>query len=229
MMKDEIRAQKERVKQMSRRERFKYFWYYQWKWVALAVAVIAFLCYLGFTIYKNSFEEYVYVALVNCDITKSQQSQELMEGYAASRNVDTSQTPVSINTKLSIPEEATGALSVANSQTLQAYIETGDYDVLIGNTWIIDGFASQGYLCDLKAQLPADLYEKVKDRLYEFTYDNGETYAIGFYSDDLPAITSLYTEDSRPIIALPASSKSLDVGIDFIRYLYELADNKTES
>lgn len=178
---------------------------------------------------QNSFEEYVYVALVNCDITKSQQSQELMEGYAASRNVDTSQTPVSINTKLSIPEEATGALSVANSQTLQAYIETGDYDVLIGNTWIIDGFASQGYLCDLKAQLPADLYEKVKDRLYEFTYDNGETYAIGFYADDLPAITSLYTEDSRPIIALPASSKSLDVGIDFIRYLYELADNKTES
>ena len=79
MMKDEIRAQKERVKQMSRWERFKYFWYYQWKWVALAVAVIAFLCYLGFTIYKNSFEEYVYVALVNCDITKSQQSQELME------------------------------------------------------------------------------------------------------------------------------------------------------
>ena len=56
MMKDEIRAQKERVKQMSRWERFKYFWYYQWKWVALAVAVIAFLCYLGFTIYKNSFE-----------------------------------------------------------------------------------------------------------------------------------------------------------------------------
>ena len=144
MMKDEIRAQKERVKQMSRWERFKYFWYYQWKWVALAVAVIAFLCYLGFTIYKNSFEEYVYVALVNCDITKSQQSQELMEGYAASRNVDTSQTPASINTKLSIPEEATGALSVANSQTLQAYIETGDYDVLIGNTWLIDGFASQG-------------------------------------------------------------------------------------
>ena len=36
MMKDEIRAQKERVKQMSRWERFKYFWYYQWKWVALA-------------------------------------------------------------------------------------------------------------------------------------------------------------------------------------------------
>ena len=152
-----------------------------------------------------------------------------MEGFAASRNVDTSQTPASINTKLSIPEEATGSLSVANSQTLQAYIETGDYDVLIGNTWIIDGFASQGYLCDLKAQLPADLYEKVKDRLYEFTYDNGETYAIGFYADDLPAITSLYTEDSRPIIALPASAKSLDVGIDFIRYLYELADNKTES
>ena len=149
MMKDEILAQKERVKQMSRWERFKYFWYYQWKWVALAVAVIAFLCYLGFTIYKNSFEEYVYVALVNCDITKSQQSQELMEGYAGSRNVDTSQTPASINTKLSIPEEATGSLSVANSQTLQAYIETGDYDVLIGNTWIIDDFASQGYLCDL--------------------------------------------------------------------------------
>ena len=71
MMKDEIRAQKERVKQMSRWERFKYFWYYQWKWVARAVAVIAFLCYLGFTIYKNSFEEYVYVALVNCDITAS--------------------------------------------------------------------------------------------------------------------------------------------------------------
>ena len=55
------------------------------------------------------------------------------------------------------------------------------------------------------------------------------TTAKHFYADDLPAITSLYTEDSRPIIALPASSKSLDVGIDFIRYLYELADNKTES
>ena len=54
MMKDEIRAQKERVKQMSRRERFKYFWYYQWKWVALAVTVIAFLCYLGFMSMSHS-------------------------------------------------------------------------------------------------------------------------------------------------------------------------------
>ena len=170
MMKEEIKEQKEKVKQMSRKERFRYFWYYNWIKLALGGLALLFVAYLGYTIYNNQNNESIYVAMINSVMTGDDQ-QALMDGFVESRQIDTENAPARINANMQLLEEQYTNLSLANSQSLQAYIETGDYDVLVADEWIIRDFASQALLRDLSEALPTEIYEQVKDRLVYYDYD----------------------------------------------------------
>lgn len=220
MMQDEIQEQKEKVKKMNKLERMKYFWYYHWKKVLLAVVFLILLNALIHTLLSNKNDEYLYVAMVNCKIVASSQT-DLMDNYAKSRQIDQTKTPAKINVNLSMSNDKMDSLSLANSQSLQAFVETGDYDVLIANDWVIDDFAHQAYLCDLSKTLPSDLYDQIKDLLYYYDYEDGTHIPVGFYADQIEKVSKSYKTEVRPVIAITATSKSPEAAVDFVQYLFE--------
>lgn len=220
MMKEEIKEQKEKVKQMSRKERFRYFWYYNWIKLALGGLALLFVAYLGYTIYNNQNNESIYVAMINSVMTGDDQ-QALMDGFVESRQIDTENAPARINANMQLLEDQYTNLSLANSQSLQAYIETGDYDVLVADEWIIRDFASQALLRDLSEALPTEIYEQVKDRLVYYDYDDGTHIPVGIYADDIPKVKNYYPDSVKPIISLAAKSPTPEIGVEFVAYLLE--------
>ena len=220
MMKEEIKEQKEKVKQMSRMERFRYFWYYNWIKLALGGVALLFVAYLIFTIYNNQNNESLYVAMINSVMTGEDQ-QALMDSFVESRQIDTENAPARINANMQLLEDQYNNLALANSQSLQAYMETGDYDVLIADEWIIRDFASQALLRDLSEALSAEIYEQVKDRLVYYDYNDGTHIAIGIYADDIAKVKDYYPDSVRPIISLAAKSSTQEIGVEFVAYLLE--------
>lgn len=220
MIRDEIKEQKDKVKQMSGLKRFQYFWYYNWIKVVLICTVLLFAAYFALVIYHNRGEESIYVAMVNCVMTGEDQ-QALMTGFTESRGIDTSDAPARINANMQLAKDHYNNVSLANSQSLQAYMETGDYDVLIADEWIIRDFASQALLCDLSDTLPEDIYEQIKDNLYYYDYNDGTHIPVGFYADRLEKISGYYQDGIRPIVSLSRISETQEIGVQFVEYLLE--------
>ena len=187
MIKEEIKAQKEKVRQMSRPEQFRYFWYYNWIKIALGCVALLLVVYFALTIYHNRNNESIYVAMINSVMTGDDQ-QTLMDGFVQSRQIDTTDAPARIHANTQLLEDQIGNLSLANSQTLQAYMETGDYDVLIADEWIIRDYASQALLRDLSTALPEEMYEQVKDRLVYYDYNDGTHIPVGIYADAIAKV-----------------------------------------
>lgn len=219
MIKEEIDLQKEKVKQMTRLERFRYFWYYNKGKIGLGIAVFILLLYLGFTIWNNKDSESIYVAMVNSYISGSDQ-EKIMNEFTGEYNIDTTNAPARINASFSMKENNYNNIALANSQILQAYMETGDFDVLIADKWVIDDYASQGMLADLEADLDEETLSNIRDNLYYYTYENGQKFAIGFYAEDLDYVNPYY-KDVKPIVSLVGTSPTKDVGISYIRFLLE--------
>ncbi len=220
MIKEEIKAQKEKVRQMSRLEQFRYFWYYNWIKIALGCVALLLVVYFALTIYHNRNNESIYVAMINSVMTGDDQ-QALMDGFVQSRQIDTTDAPARIHANTQLLEDQIGNLSLANSQTLQAYMETGDYDVLIADEWIIRDYASQALLRDLSTALPEEMYEQVKDRLVYYDYNDGTHIPVGIYADDITKVKDYYPDSVRPIISLAAKSPTPEIGVEFVCYLLE--------
>lgn len=219
MIKEDIASQKDKLKEMSKKQRLGYFWYYNKGKIGIGIAVLIFLIYLGVTFWNNKDSESIYVAMVNSYISPADQTA-IMDEFAARQNLDTSHAPAKIHASFTMKENNYNNVSLASSQLLQAYMETGDFDVLIADEWIIKDFASQGMLADLKADLDEETFKLIEDDLYYYTYENGETFAIGFYANNLDKVNPYY-KDVKPIVSLVGTSPTKQIGADYISYLLE--------
>lgn len=219
MIKEDIALQKEKVKQMTKWKRLEYFWCYNRGKIGIGIAVLILIIYLGVTFWNNKDGESIYVAMVNSYISAADQDI-IMDAFTKEYAIDTEGAPAKINATFAMKENNYNNVALANSQILQAYMETGDFDVLIADKWVIDDYASQGMLADLKAELTPETYANIKDQLYEYTYENDQTYAVGFYAQDL-AYVNPYYKDASPIVALVYTSPTKEIGIKYISFLLD--------
>ena len=220
MLKDEIKAQEEKIRQQSFGKRFSYFWYYQWKKILLGVCILAVLIYILFHMYLYRNGSYLYVVMANVRPGASG-SITLLTDYLKDRNVDDSDAPSVLTDNMVMPEDQVSTLALSYSEKLQVLMENGDSDVLISDKWIIDDFASQALLCNLEKTLPPDLLQKVKDHLYYYTYPSGERIAVAFRADSFPKVREQYDEKTRPLVGICSKSTHQDRAADFAAFLTE--------
>lgn len=220
MLKDEIAENKEKMKEKSKWEQFRYFWYYHWKPVLLAVIAVCCVCSFIRHFIESLKDPSISVAVVNCNIIAEEQT-DLVSGYTLSRNIDTDAHPAKLDVNLPMAENRNDNLDVANSQKLSAFLENGSIDVLIAPDWVIESCANQAYLENVETLLPQDLYERFEDRLIYHTYEDDGRVPIAIYVGDIDKIAAIYDEDTEPYMAIGNFSSRQDVAVDFLRYLLE--------
>lgn len=220
MLRDEIEENKEKMKEKSKWERFKYFWYYHWKVIMLCVIGVCCVISLIFHFVDESKEPSIYAAMVNCNIYSADQT-DLLSDYVQSRGIDTDVNPATLDVNLQMYEDRNDNMDVANSQKLTVYFEHGKIDVLIAPDWVIESCANQAHLANIESVLPEDLYEKLKDRLIYHTYEDDGRVPVAIYVGDLDKISVLYEDGEDPYFAIGNLSSRQDTAVDFLRYLLE--------
>ncbi|MGN0131311.1 MAG: hypothetical protein ACI4AA_02595 [Lachnospiraceae bacterium] len=220
MLRDEIAENKEKMKDKSKWERFKYFWYYHWKPIFLSVIIVCGIISYILHFIEESKEPSISVSVVNCNII-SEEETDLVSAYALSRNIDTSVNPTKLDVNLQMSENRNDNLDVANSQKLSAFLENGSIDVLFAPEWVMESCATQAYLENIETVLPEDLYERFEDRLIYHTYEDDGRVPIAIYVGDIDKIADIYDEDAEPYMAIGNFSSRQDVAVDFLRYLLE--------
>lgn len=220
MLQDQIREQEEKVRQMSFRKRFSYFWYYQWKKVLLGLLLACVVLYIGCHIYVHRNGSYLYVVMANVKAGASG-NITVLEDYLKERSIDDSDAPSILTDNMVMPKDQVSTLALSYSEKLQILMENGDSDVLIADQWIIDDFASQALLCDLEKTLPSSVLETVREHLYYYTYPNGEKIAVAFWADSFPKTGDCYDEKTRPLFSICSKSRYPERAADFALFLTE--------
>ncbi len=221
MLKEE-KEQWNKLRDRPFKEKLSYFWYY-YKYYVIGAFVGIICIFIFIQGYMESTKEpSIYVALINSRYMSVAETS-LMDDYVESRGIDTDSAPAKFDISISMIKDSADNASVANSQKLMALFQTHAMDVIISDAWVIEEYASLSAFSDLKALLPADLYEKVQDRLYYYTFSDGRTVPIGFYGDNLPKIMEekAYSIENPPIVTISGTTDRPEKAVDFIRYLLE--------
>lgn len=222
MIRDDIKAQHDKMKNKSPQEKFKYYFYYYKHHVLIAIVVVCFLIYITTGIIQNSKETSIYVALLNTSIS-SPDEITLMDDYVKSRSIDTNANPAVLDTSIILDSNLSTDASFSGFLRVLSLLDSGELDVLTCPQWVIDEYSELDTYTNLEEALPADLFEKLKEKLYYAKNSEGKEIPVAFYVDDNPKIMqkNIYPKEEKTLLALTSTSKHKDRAVDFIYFLME--------
>lgn len=240
-LRDEIKEQTVKLKDMTVKEKLAYIWtYYKWYFI-IATAVIICIVSVIKTVIINSRPTYLHVEFVNCNVAFDE-TPDIYDDFVNEYSIDTNSTPLFIGYGNTIYEEGDQA-SYASQVKLIAQYNAEDLDVVCGPESLLSGRLNVGAYSNLEELLPTDLIKELKDKGYEFyTYTgfpeeeegidaNTETtpiepYIGGIYIDkcaylDKCAVRPIYTvkDGDRPILTVAPNTKNPEHAVEFIRML----------
>lgn len=170
---------------MSRREKFSYFFdYYKWR-VITPILVVAFLCYLGGTIYMNKRPVALGFVVLNAqdaDIVNLSFEDDYIDHFGITSSYQFKES-VGLDIDYDYYLEHSEYVQTSNStdySILSSDCDLGSYDVIISNATGVKYCAAQNIAKPLKGYLSEDAYAKLEPYMVEFNDPNGtaRTYAI---------------------------------------------------
>lgn len=242
---DEFREERENVKNQPFKKRLGYFWsYYKWYVLGGIFAIIVLTVFIRDLAGRK--EDALYGIVVNGYSLSA--DEPLAQGFAEYAGIDTNEYAVSLNSSLFI-HDTMDESSITSGQFITVYMAAGDIDTGIMDVGNFKKYAYAGSYQDLSAYLDSSVLEKLKDRLYYIDYavveeldrrqeenlseddivypdprDPGKMEKPVPVGVDLTGcekfFDAYYYEDGTAFLGIFVNSKSPDMAVRFIDYLF---------
>ena len=168
---EEIKAQNEKVKQMSLRKRLQHYWYYN-KWILFAAIGAILLIYFiidSMLTYNKTF--YVTGVFINCGASPERE-KELEQAFADAYGINTDTYSVDFDYSLSYDTEFVDSATAYTPVKMVAYSEGHVGDFVLCDEESFGFFANNGYFADLSEVLSEEQFTAYEPYLYY--YDAGD-------------------------------------------------------
>ncbi|MHB8128691.1 MAG: hypothetical protein ACYDEX_06825 [Mobilitalea sp.] len=211
-------TEKEKLKDMSTRNKLSYLWEYYKIHALITIVVISVLSYIIHSVLTPNVETQLYAAMVNNTI-----SPEILEEYQANfakqLQLDPETESVELNTSFMV--SSNNEYSMSMKEVLGTYVAAQQVDIMIAPQSVFEGYAYYGFMEKLSDQLPTDVYSSLTDNFYITDLeDDTEKNVYGIFLTD----TKLYknnADNSDPyVLGIIANSKHKANAVEFIRYLF---------
>lgn len=215
---------KEKLKQMTPKQRLGYFWdYHKWK-IIIPLLVLIFLV----TFITDTIEEKKPAALLVAVVNASDISDMMMaitQEYPQDRGIDTKKTPVRMEADFLHPQVMGEAATmdnrtIASIQKYNAMVINAYIDITISPTWAVDEYQKANVYEDLQQLLPEEFLKEHEDLLYYAKNADGNNVVTGIRLDETELFGNLY-KDSIPIMTICTYSKRQDEAIQFMKWIIE--------
>ncbi len=238
-LKDEIRQENIKLKDMAFRKKAAYIWDYYKIHIIVTIAVIIFIITFVHDYRINKRPLYLDAIIINSDVAYSADNY-FKDDYIRYSGVDTDTYNLAIDTGIIISEDSYDQMTTANIQKVMAMYAAGDLDVVIAPDTITDEYGAIGAHMDLSGVLTDDLKEELEKKGCEPYYttvyeedENGEhkpveEYLAGVYLDrseylntlgGTGAFTTQLQSGKRPVFTITATSQRTDHAIEFLKML----------
>ncbi|HCD42160.1 MAG TPA: hypothetical protein DEQ64_00125 [Lachnoclostridium sp.] len=223
-LKDSLREERDKLKNMSLKDRLWYIWEYYKIPIIIAVVAVVFISSIGSAVYNNRFETALSCVIINSSPTGETDSVDDYFNQGFRQYIDLKEDAkidVDYSMSLTFDESSMNEFTYAQMAKITAMISSKSLDVMIGKPDTIDHFGEMGGFVDLKELLPADVYDKAKENFYFVTnQETGEKAACGILigNTDFCKKTGLIIDD--PILAVMSNSTHTDTAVELIRYVF---------
>lgn len=199
-VRDEIRQQQLKTKDMSLKGKLKYFWdYYKVHTIAGIFALIIIISLIHDIVTAKDYNFYA------CMFNSSRISSEsLAAAFTEYAGLDTEHHECLIDTSLSLSAQTYNQYDLATSQKLVAQVQANDLDAVVMNSDVFYSYSLIEMFADLRTILNEDELARYKDNLYYIDYaevkqakedtNYDEEYLNSFNDQDVHSTENLLAE-----------------------------------
>lgn len=188
---DEIKEQHLKMKEMTFKEKWNYFWYY-YKFHVIAIAAILILG--GNMIHDMvTAKDYIFNGIMLNSVYLDQESME--NAFSEYASLDTENYNCFIDTTSTLSYDGSSEYDYSNFYKLVAQVQTGDLDVLVLDSQICYNFATNGMMSDLRNIFTQEELDAFEGNIYYIDY--AEVKKMEALSDADSAVQAAYEEHNN--------------------------------
>jgi hypothetical protein len=215
--KREYKTEREKLREMTLKEKLGYLWEYYRIHAAIVVIVIIIISYVLHGILSPKIETKFYAAFVD-NIVPIDTLDQYQAEFSDYLKLNPQKAKVNFNNNFYLSSDSSYSMNM--KQALSTYIYAKEIDVIIAPESEFKNFAYYGFLSPLTDELPTDLYSNLTDHFYLSDQDkNTEKQVFGIYLND----TELYKGAKEPyLLGIVANARHKENAAMFLRFLYKL-------
>ncbi|MBT9777174.1 hypothetical protein GPL15_11740 [Clostridium sp. MCC353] len=219
--KNEAREEREKLRNMTFKDKIWYIWEYYKFFIIGIVCTVGILISVGTTIYSNRFDTALYCVVINNRTTEAGNQDQVLEELKDYLNLSDVREIVYDTSMFISYGENTNELGYATMAKISALVASRELDIMIADKDSIDNYAKLGGMTDLEEALPADLYEKVKDRIYYTDNEEGQKQPCAVSLEGTKFAGDMNLVMDPPLISLFSNSENTENCIALFHYIFD--------
>ena len=220
-----VKKEIEKIKnQKGLKGKLSYIWdYYKVKILAIVIGIIAIVSIVR-AIISNNYNTSLYVSYVNCISVDLRDDTRILDNSLTEwLGIDGKKNRVRVDGYYTINPDSFTEETYTSSEKLNIMVVTQTSDCYIGDDVFTNLWAKSEYLRDLSVFLPAELLDKVSDRLVYYTdTESGFKRVVGIDLAGLPFMTDvLGIGIEHPIFSVVVNAPNPDNCITFLEHILD--------
>lgn len=212
-------AEKQKIQGMTREKALRYIWTY-YKIPIVGILVFIFLVIYFIHAFLNRPEDTIlHVTFVNCYDDVSEKSDFHKEFLEYADFQETGEVIFDSNVFFDLSKDS----DYANTyfQKTVAYLEAGTTDALVCQETNMKGMAKGGRILNLKDERASGIYDKYKDRIVNYTTEEGEVIPVAVDISDSPRFEGMssYQDSEGCYLCVSTYIDQADQAEVFLDYL----------
>ena len=159
---DEIREQQSKTNEMTRKEKFAYFWYYYKVHTIVAICIIFFLGSLIHDIVTAKDYNFYGIMLNSSGLS----DENLVASFGEYAGLDLENYECFIDTTSTLSLQSQSEYDLSTNQRLIALTQTKDLDVMVLDGIVCQNFSYNGMLADLREVLTEEELARYEGQIY---------------------------------------------------------------
>jgi len=245
-IKDEIKEQTNKLKDMSTKEKTEYIWaYYKW-WIMGAIVAVMVIISVARSVISNSRPVYLDAMFLNSSIAAYESQCTLEEEFMERYGINPSVYNMNFDYVTTLTDDYGDQASYAGQIKMMSKYSAEQLDIICGQESIMTEQADEGSFYDLSKLMSEDKLKEVENKGYELfyhtekiydddiaadediPYTEGETYIAGIYIDkcdklvgDKPSCVYSESGEDRWVLSVAWNTKNPEHAIEFINFVTE--------
>lgn len=220
-LKNEAREEREKLQNMPFKDKVWYIWEYYKFWIIGIICTVGIVISVGTTMYSNRFDTALYCVVINNRTTEAGNQDQVLEEIKEYLNLSDVREIVYDSSMFISYGDNTNELGYATMAKISALVASRDLDIMIGDKDSIDNYAKLGGMTNLEEILPADLYEKLKDRIYYTVNEEGVSQPCAVSLEDTKFASDMNLVMEPPLISLFSNSEHTENCIALLHYIFD--------
>lgn len=220
-LKDEIRTERQKMKNMSFQDKLWYIWeYYKFHIGGVIVAVIL-INIIATSVYNTTIHPGLYCMIINNQSAEALDTSVLEEEFHDFMGFGKKQ-PVYAESMFIAYGDAATQYSYASMAKLSTLVASKDLDIIMADRENTEHYASLDGLADLAQILPADILYAIEGRLGFAANSAGQSLAVSLDISGTGFAQSMHLSENASNLSIISNSTHTDTAIALIRYIFGL-------